>query len=144
MTVDKLLSGKGSKRRLVTVAPEDTVANAVATLKREGIGAVVVRQETGRIAGILSERDVVRALAEGGADALSRPVSAVMTREVVTCERSDPVTAVMGRMHEGSFRHLPVTENGQVCDMVSMSDIVRYRLGEVEAEADHLRTYICQ
>jgi len=95
-----------------------------------------------RVIGILSERDVVRALAEQGADALNKPLSQVMTRKVVTCGQTETVRTIMERMTTGKFRHVPVVEQEQVVGVISIGDVVKHRLHEMEQESAALRDYI--
>ena len=95
-----------------------------------------------RVVGIISERDIVRALARKGAAMLSDPVATIMTREVVTCTDPETVIGVMGRMTRGRFRHLPVVNGGRLDGIVSIGDVVKARIGEVEREADEMRSYI--
>jgi CBS domain-containing protein len=140
MTVAAMLAQKG--RTVATTTGDQSVADAVAVLAARKIGALVVVEGPDRIAGIVSERDIVRALAEGGASALSRPVSAIMTREVMTCTEDETINQVMSRMTRGRFRHMPVARNGRLAGIVSIGDVVKARIEQVEAEADHMRAYI--
>jgi CBS domain-containing protein len=140
MSVEHILAGKG--RDVVTIAPERTLAEAAETLSGRRIGAVVVVGPGGEVAGILSERDVVRAVAEGGGAALSDPVSSRMTVPVVTCRREAGVDELMSLMTDNKFRHVPVLDNGRLDGIVSIGDIVKHRLAEVEAEHKALRDYI--
>jgi CBS domain-containing protein len=110
MTVSIILAGKG--RETVSIEPQASLAPAVALLAEKRIGAVLILGAGGRIAGVLSERDIVRALAERGAAALAQPVSRTMTRNVSTCTESEPVSSIMERMTEGKFRHPPVVRAG--------------------------------
>jgi CBS domain-containing protein len=137
--VREILDAKG--RRVVTIRPDATVATAVHRLALERIGALVVSEDGRRVAGILSERDVVAALAGEGAELLatSRRVADVMTRNVVTCTPDDTVKHVMREMTRRRFRHLPVLEGGQLAGIVSIGDVVKSRLEEVELEATVLR-----
>ena len=105
------------------------------------IGAVLVTN-LGRIEGILSERDIVRVLSERGAEALDEPISNVMTRKVVSCKQSDTVGAIMEMMTLGKFRHLPVVEDGKVVGLISIGDVVKWRVQEYEREQEALREYI--
>ncbi len=141
MTVQKILDNKRSGEQVYTIAPEATVMTAVEVLRDRRIGVVVVSNGDGRPTGILSERDVVRVIADDGTMVLDRPVTEVMTRNLITCSRGDTVASVMGKMSQGHMRHLPVVEDGRLCGMISMTDVVRYRLEEVEDEAAHLRSY---
>jgi CBS domain-containing protein len=139
MTVGAILDTKG--HQIQSVEPEVTLSAAIKILAERKIGAVLVMSK-GRIEGILSERDIVRALADRGAAVLGEPVSAVMTRKVVSCRQSDTVAAIMETMTLGKFRHLPVIEDGRVVGLISIGDIVKWRLGEYEAEQAALRDYI--
>lgn len=140
MTVKAILDEKG--RDVVTIEPERTLAEAAQFLARNRIGAVVVTRSDGRIAGILSERDIVRALGEEGADALAKPVSATMTREVKTCRESHTVNEVMEIMTHGRFRHLPVEQDGRLDGIISIGDVVKRRIQDAEREAEEIRAYI--
>jgi CBS domain-containing protein len=106
------------------------------------IGAVVIRGVGGRLAGILSERDIVRAISGQGSEALALPVRQVMTRNVSTCVESDTIASVMERMTDGKFRHMPVLRNGELIGLVSIGDVVKHRVGEIEQESEALRDYI--
>ncbi len=119
-----------------------SIAGAVDKLAKHKIGALVVVDADDNIAGIISERDIVRAVAQRGADVLSTPLSAVMTRAVVTCRENETVNDVMTRMTRGRFRHLPVVENGALCGIISIGDVVRARIEQVEREAEDMRAYI--
>jgi CBS domain-containing protein len=139
MTVRAILDSKG--RQIQSVEPDARLSAAVKVLGERKIGAVLVMSE-GRIEGILSERDIVRVLAERGAAVLDEPVSAVMTRKVVSCRQADTVGAIMEMMTTGKFRHLPVVEGDKVVGLISIGDIVKWRVGEYEAEQEALRDYI--
>lgn len=140
MTVKAILSRKGNN--VITIEPTVTVSAAVNILAEHRIGAVVVAGADKQVAGILSERDIVRALAQRGPGALEEAVGQVMTRKVVTCTESDTVAALMERMTQGKFRHLPVVERGKLVGLVSIGDVVKHRLGEMEHESNALREYI--
>jgi CBS domain-containing protein len=140
MTVAEILSGKG--REVATIVPERTIAEAIDELAKRRIGALVVVDGRDRVAGIISERDIVRALAKRGADLLAENVGSIMTREVVTCGESETINRVMGRMTRGRFRHVPVVEGGRLTGLVSIGDVVKARIEEVEHEAEDMRTYI--
>ena len=141
MTVKAILSRKGND--VITIEPTVTVSAAVNILAEHRIGAlVVVAGADEQVAGILSERDIVRALAQRGPGALQEAVGQVMTRRVVTCTESDTVAALMERMTQGKFRHLPVVERGKLVGLVSIGDVVKHRLGEMEHESNALREYI--
>ena len=139
MTVRAILDTKG--RQVQSVEPEVTLSAAIKILAERKIGAVLVMSK-GRIEGILSERDIVLALGDRGAAVLDEPAGAVMTRKVVTCRQSDTVAAIMETMTLGKFRHLPVIEDGRVVGLISIGDVVKWRVGEYEAEQAALRDYI--
>lgn len=140
MTVRSILSTKGSD--VVTIEPQASVAAAAQRLAERKIGALVVTGAERRVIGILSERDIVHALATQGAGALEKPLSEVMTRKVVTCSQADTISSVMERMTDGKFRHLPVIEQSRLIGIVSIGDIVKQRLNEMEREQSALRNYI--
>jgi CBS domain-containing protein len=144
MNVKTILAAK--KRNLggdlIDIEPAADLAAAAKLLAAHRIGAVVIRGAGGRLAGILSERDIVRALAEHGAGALALPVAQVMTREVETCGEDDSVAAIMERMTAGKFRHLPVTSDGKLVGLISIGDVVKERVGEIEQETEAMRDYI--
>jgi CBS domain-containing protein len=139
MTVRAILDTKG--HQIESVEPDARLSVAIKTLAERKIGAVLVISQ-GRIEGILSERDIVRVLGERGAAVLDEPVSAVMTRKVVSCRQADTVAAIMEMMTSGKFRHLPVVEDGRVVGLISIGDIVKWRVREYEAEQEALREYI--
>ena len=141
MQVIQILREKG--REIVSLTSETTLSEAARLLARKRIGAVVVRDHKGALVGILSERDVVRAIAEESVAALARPVSAYMTRAVATCTELDTVDELMEMMTQGRFRHLPVLDDGnQLCGLVSIGDVVKTRIEETVREAASLRQYI--
>ena len=140
MTVQAILSRKGSD--VVTADPSATLGEVVRTLAARRIGAVVVTGADRRIVGILSERDVLHAMAREGAAALERKVSEVMTANVVTCDPDASIEHVMQTMTDRRFRHLPVVQQGRLCGMISIGDVVRLRLEEQRREAEALREYI--
>ncbi len=140
MFVAKILDDKGHE--VVTADPDESVASIAATLSERRIGAMPVSSPGGALVGIVSERDVVAALAEHGRDALERPVGEIMTRRVITCTRADHIDDLMARMTEGRMRHLPVLEGDELVGIVSIGDVVKARMGEIEAEAQALKDYI--
>jgi CBS domain-containing protein len=140
MTVKAILSAKGSD--VFSIEPTATLDTAIKTLAAHRIGALLVFGPDRRVIGILSERDVVRALAEQGADVLNKPLSQVMTRKVVTSGQTETVGTIMERMTTGKFRHVPVIEQDQVVGIISIGDVVKHRLHEMEREAAALRDYI--
>jgi CBS domain-containing protein len=139
MTVRSILDTKG--HQIQSVEPEAKLASAIKILGERKIGAVLV-MNAGRIEGILSERDIVRVLGERGAAVLEEPVRAVMTRKVVSCKQSDTVSAIMEMMTRGKFRHLPVVDGERVVGLISIGDIVKWRVQEYESEQEALREYI--
>jgi CBS domain-containing protein len=118
------------------------MADAVKRLAERRIGALVVQGADERVVGIISERDIVLALAEQGAGILDEPVSQFMTRRVVTCGLAETVASVMERMTSGKFRHVPVIEDNRLVGIVSIGDVVKHRLGQIEGETAALRDYI--
>jgi len=140
MTVSIILAGKG--REVVSIEPNASLASAIALLAEKRIGAVLILGAGRRVAGILSERDILRALAERGAAALEEPVNRTMTRKVSTCTESETVAAIMERMSDGKFRHVPVVDQGEVVGIVSIGDVVKYRLHEMERDSAAMRDYI--
>lgn len=140
MTVARILAVKGSD--VVTAAPHRTMGEIVALLAEKRVGAVVVTDAQAGIAGIVSERDIVKALGAHGAGMLSDPVSAYMTRAVVTAVGADTVEDIMNRMTEGKFRHMPVLDGRMLCGIISIGDVVKHRIAMVEAEASAMRDYI--
>ncbi|MGC1559086.1 MAG: CBS domain-containing protein [Bradyrhizobium sp.] len=139
MTVRAILDTKG--HNVQSVEPEAKLSSAIKMLGERKIGAVLVMRE-GRIEGILSERDIVRVLGERGAGVLDESVSAVMTRKVISCKPSDTVAAIMEMMTLGKFRHLPVLDGDRVVGLISIGDVVKWRVREYEHEQEALRDYI--
>jgi CBS domain-containing protein len=139
MTVRAILDSKG--HQIQSVEPDAKLSAAIKILAERKIGAVLAMSK-GRIEGILSERDIVRVLDERGAAVLDEPVSAVMTRKVISCKPSDTVGAIMEMMTLGKFRHLPVLEGDRVVGLISIGDIVKWRVREYEQEQEALREYI--
>lgn len=140
MAVAHILRQKGSG--VVTVSPEDTVQCIVDTLAKHRIGAVVVLDADGGIAGIVSERDVVRAMAGDAAGVLGKTAQDIMTVKVRTCSPADSEAELMQMMTESRIRHLPVLAHGRLAGMVSIGDLVKLRIETMEAEADQMKTYI--
>lgn len=137
MKVAEILKNKAAG--VVTMRPGSSIALVVQRMRQERIGAVIVSADGKSIAGILSERDILRALAEHGAALLELKAEDLMTREVVTCSRGDTLQHVMATMTQRRIRHLPVVEQGQLVGIVSIGDAVKNRLAEVELEANVLR-----
>jgi CBS domain-containing protein len=140
MNVTTILSAKGGD--VISIEPAATLETAVGMLAERQIGALLVLGPDRRLVGILSERDIVRVLAEQGAGVLAQPLSQVMTRKVVTCSPSDTVDVLMERMTTGKFRHVPVVEQEMVIGIISIGDVVKHRLKEIEQESAALREYI--
>ena len=140
MNVETILRNKGSW--VATIRPAATVADAAETLRRERIGALVVSENGIIVDGVLSERDIVSALDEYGAELLSCRVDEIMTRNVITCDPADTVQDLMAAMTSRRCRHIPVVKDGSLCGIVSIGDLVKNRLDEVEFEANSLRSFI--
>ncbi len=139
MTVRAILDSKG--HHILSVTPDVKLSAAIKVLAERRIGAVLVMSNQ-RIEGILSERDIVRVLGERGAAVLDEPVRAVMTRNVISCRQADTVGAIMEMMTSGKFRHLPVVEDDNVVGLISIGDVVKWRVKEYESEQEALRDYI--
>ena len=139
MTVRAILDSKG--HNIIHVAPDDKVSFAVKLLSERKIGAVLVMSGH-HLDGILSERDIVRVIGERGASALEEQVAAVMTRKVISCKATDTVGSLMEMMTSGKFRHLPVMEGDKMVGLISIGDVVKWRLREFENEQEALRDYI--
>ena len=140
MTVSTILAEKG--RDVVTIDPSANLADAAQLLTEKRIGAALILGADHRVIGIISERDVVRALAERGAAALAEPVSQTMTRKVETCNENEPITKIMERMTDGKFRHIPVVDQGRLVGIISIGDVVKHRLHQMERESAEMREYI--
>jgi CBS domain-containing protein len=140
MNVKAILAAKGGD--IFSIEPTADLSAAAKLLSEHRIGAVVIRGAGGRLAGILSERDIVRAVSDHGADALAVPVGQVMTRNVTTCGENDSIADIMERMTAGKFRHMPVLRDGKLIGVVSIGDVVKQRVGEIEQDAEALRGYI--
>ncbi|MBC7150040.1 MAG: CBS domain-containing protein [Rhizobium sp.] len=139
-SVRSILEVKG--RDVVTIGPNVTLAEAARTLDEHKIGAVVVVGMENRIVGIFTERDLVRSIAGSGADGLDQPVSAMMTANVYRCNEASTVNELMEVMSSRRFRHVPVEENGRLCGIISIGDVVKSRIREVETEAEQIKAYI--
>ncbi|WP_181702213.1 CBS domain-containing protein [Chthonobacter albigriseus] len=140
MTVKSILNLKGGG--VTTGDPSMTIAQVCARLAEQKIGALVMTDESRNVVGIISERDVVRVMAQVGAGALSDTAGSHMTKTVITCRKRDTVDEVMEMMTRGRFRHVPVVDDGELVGIISIGDVVKYRMAEVEREAQHLRSYI--
>ncbi|CAN5422247.1 CBS domain-containing protein [soil metagenome] len=139
MTVRAILDTKGHE--IISVKPDAKLSVAVQLLSNRRIGAVLVISDQ-HIDGILSERDIVRVIGERGASALDETVGAVMTRKVVHCKPGDTVASIMEQMTSGKFRHLPVLDGDKIVGLISIGDVVKWRVHEFETEQEALRDYI--
>ena len=140
MIVKSIIDAKG--RDVVTIDPGASLDTVAKLLAGRRIGAVVVLGAEQHVVGILSERDIVRAISERGAAAMQEQVSQVMTRKVVTCTMEETIHSIMERMTQGKFRHVPVIEQGRLAGIVSIGDVVKNRIVEMEQESAALRDYI--
>ena len=140
MHVATILRDKGSE--VVTTTPERTIADTAKLLDEHKIGAVIVLDGDGAAAGVLSERDIVRGVARHGERALSMQVRELMTSDVVVCKPEDTVQEVMALMTVRRIRHVPVVQDGRLSGIISIGDVVKHRLGEIEMEAESLRAYV--
>ncbi|HEY7042641.1 MAG TPA: CBS domain-containing protein [Nocardioidaceae bacterium] len=141
MRISDVLHGKPQGDAVVTVSPDTTVRDLIALLDEHNIGAVIVRSDDNPVAGIVSERDVVRGLVSG-LDLLDRNVSTIMTAEVQTARPEDSVHNLMKLMTEHRIRHVPVVAEGELHGIVSIGDVVKSRIGELEFERDQLTSYV--
>jgi CBS domain-containing protein len=138
--VSDVLKEKG--HHVVTVGPEQTVASVARILTQNRIGAAPVTEQPGRLAGIISERDIIRGISEHGDSALTLPAASLMTREVRTCSPTDAIVELMEVMTNQRIRHLPVLQDGSLQGIISIGDVVKQRLAEAQFELDELRRYI--
>lgn len=140
MRIAEILRRKSGE--VATARPDQSVADLVNDLRHYNIGAMVVQDDAGTLLGIVSERDVVRRLAEQGNDLLQRPISAIMTRVVVTCDPDDTVDDLTLVMTERRIRHVPVVRAGELVGIVSIGDVVKSRISQLEDDRRHLEAYI--
>lgn len=140
MNVAAILKSKG--RAVATARPETTLQAAAEKMSAKHIGSLVVLGASGTVVGIISERDIIRAIAERGRDCLEQPVSEFMTRQVVVCSEADTLDQLMATMTAGRMRHIPVLEDDALVGIVSIGDVVKHHIAEVEMEASALRTYL--
>ncbi|MEM6463617.1 MAG: CBS domain-containing protein [Pseudomonadota bacterium] len=140
MTVKAILDQKG--RDVFTIGPDITVAEAGKQMSVHRIGAIVVVDDDKHICGIISERDIVRAISEDGPSVLGKAVTAVMTSNVTVCDESYTVSQLMEIMTRGRFRHVPVEKDGKIGGIVSIGDVVRMRIEQAEREAEDMKAYI--
>ena len=140
MIVKSIIDTKGGD--VVTLEPSVSLDTAAKLLAARRIGAVVVLGADDRVVGILSERDIVREIADHGVAAMQQQVSQVMTRKVVTCTLDETLHSIMERMTAGKFRHVPVIDQGRLAGIISIGDVVKHRIEEMEQESDALKSYI--
>jgi len=140
MNVAMILKVKG--RAVTTARPDATLLDVSAKLAAKKIGALVIVGDQGRVAGIISERDVIRAIGEKGPAALSAPVSEFMTRHVISAQESQTIDELMSIMTQGRFRHIPIIEDGGLVGIISIGDVVKHHIAEVELEVSAMRGYL--
>jgi CBS domain-containing protein len=140
MNVAAILKLKG--REVFTTTPDTTLLDIAALLGTRRIGCIVITGPDGKVAGIVSERDIVREIARAGSKVLKEPVETCMTKTVVTCRESDTIDRLMAEMTTHRFRHMPVVERGRLVGLVSIGDVVKMRIAEAEMEAAAMRDYI--
>jgi CBS domain-containing protein len=140
MLVEMILANKGSE--VETATATETVAQAVTRMEGNGIGALVIVDQARKPIGILSERDIARGVGRYGERLADTPISSLMTRDLVTCQPEDSAADLMGLMTDRRIRHVPVMRDGALAGIVSIGDVVKVRLGEIEQEASALREYI--
>ena len=141
MDIESILASKG--REVLTIPPDATVVEALHLIRERRVSAIVVSEDGTRIAGIISDRGIMDAIADRGVGVLNARVGSVMTKEVFTCARGEPVSAIMALMTKRRIRHIPVVEHdGRLCGIISIGDVVKHRLDEIEHEADEMRRYI--
>jgi CBS domain-containing protein len=142
MLVSQILNGKGAQ--VFSCSPHETLAAAAQQLTDRRIGAMVVLDDKGQVAGIISERDIVRAVAGGGPQIMSSPVQSVMTRGIIYAEPREDIDTLLSRMTDRRIRHLPVCLDGHLLGVVSIGDLVKAKIAEAQAEAEGLKAYITQ
>ena len=140
MNVAAILKSKG--KGVITTTPNTSLLDVAKLLEQNRIGCIVVEGEDGKVAGIVSERDIVRAVGQSGAKVLKDPVSTYMTKTVVTAREADTIDRLMSEMTTHHFRHMPVVERGRLIGLVSIGDVVKMRIAEAEMEAAAMRQYI--
>jgi len=139
MNVNTILNLKG--RDIVSASPSDLIGDLTKTFAEKKIGSILILKD-GAVKGIVSERDVVKAIGQRGAEILHQPASRIMTKNVISCQGSDTIDKIMGVMTSGRFRHVPVVENDQLIGIISIGDVVQQRIAEAELEASSMRSYI--
>lgn len=140
MTVSAILAEKGTS--VFTANKSSSIIQIIHLLAKNKIGSIVITDETGGVCGIVSERDIVRDLAIVGIDSLNTDVSNCMTASVISCTPHDTISHVMAVMTKNRFRHMPVIEDGKLCGLVSIGDVVKRKIEDTEREAEEMRSYI--
>lgn len=140
MLIDTILKDKGNT--VETISDSITLLEAAKVLDQKRIGAIVAVDESGELCGVLSERDIVRRFARNGGKTVDMPVSQAMTRGVITADPAEDVDTCLGRMTDRRIRHLPVVENGKLIGIISIGDLVKYKIDSVLAEAEAMEAYI--
>jgi CBS domain-containing protein len=140
MLINQLLNAKG--RQVFTVTPDDTLSSVAALLYTRKVGAFVVTDRVDRVIGIISERDIIRAIAQSGAESLTQPVNKFMTKDVVSAHLGETVETLLSRMTDRRIRHLPVMEGARLVGIISIGDLVKARIAASEHEAETLKAYI--
>ncbi|ENN85733.1 hypothetical protein RHSP_36184 [Rhizobium freirei PRF 81] len=140
VSVKAILDAKG--RDVVTAGGNTTVAEAAKILNQKRIGAIVVVGMNGKISGIFTERDIVNAVAKHGSESLDKPIASLMTAKVQRCKEDTTTDELMGLMTSGRFRHVPVEEKGKLTGIISIGDVVKWRIREIELETEQIKAYI--
>ena len=141
MDIESILASKG--REVLTIPPDATVVEALHQMRERRVSAIVVSEDGTRVTGIISDRGIMDAIADRGVGVLNARVGSAMTKEVLTCSRGEPVSGIMALMTKRRIRHIPVVEHdGRLCGIISIGDVVKHRLDEIEHEADEMRRYI--
>lgn len=140
MTVSRLLDGKGDF--VPSIRSDTKLCDVVEQLEVDDAGALVVTDDNREILGLISERDIVRGLKTFGRDVLDKPVRSLMKTDVITCDIAQPLSRVLELMDRHQIRHVPITGNGVLCGIITMLDVVKYRLGELQSEAEALKAYV--
>ena len=140
MTVRRLLKDKGSY--VPSIPSQACVREVIAKLDLDDVGALIVTDDDQKILGLISERDIVRALQMHGTSAVDMPVKRLMSRLVYTCDVNEPLSSVLELMNKHQIRHVPITADGNLCGIINMLDVVKYRLQEIHAEAEALKAYV--
>ena len=141
MNIASILASKGSEVR--TIKPDTRIADAMRQMREQRISSLVISEDGARMAGIISDRGILQAITDRGVGVLEEPISSIMATEVVTCSREDAVSSIMALMTRRRIRHIPVVEaDGRMCGLVSIGDVVKHHVDEIQREAEALREYI--